>query len=71
MNKAVRPAGKTLVLLSRGGKIGDEELLDKARLALETGVAGFLFGRNLWQSPYEDGSLITAKLKEVIREDQT
>jgi class I fructose-bisphosphate aldolase len=71
MDKAARPAGKTPISLSRGGKIGDEEFLDKARLALEARVAGSLFGRNLWQSPYEDGLRMTAKLRQVIREDQT
>jgi len=64
----VRPAGKTLVFLFGGGKIVDEELLNKARLALEARVAGSLFGRGLRQSPYEDRLRMKAKLKELMLE---
>ena len=71
MNKVVRPAGKTLISLSGGGNIRDEDLLERARPALEAGVAGFLFSRNQWRSPYEVSLRMTPKLKEVIREDQT
>jgi DhnA family fructose-bisphosphate aldolase class Ia len=71
MNKVVCPAGKTLVLLSGGGKIRHEELPEHARPALEARVAGFLFSRNQWQSPYEVSLRMTAKLWQVSREDQT
>jgi len=68
MNKVVRPAGKTLVFLFGGGKSVDEELLNKARLALEARVAGSLYGRGLRQSPYEDSLRMTAKLKDLTLE---
>ena len=71
MNKVVRSTAMTLVLLSRGGKIVDEELLNKARLALEARVAGSLFGRDLRQSPYEDSLRMTAKLKDLMLEYPT
>jgi len=60
-----------MVLLSGGSKISDEDLLEKACLALEAGVTGFLFGRNLWQRPYEEGLRVTAALKKLMLEYPT
>ncbi len=68
IKRVVRSAGKSMVLLSGGSKISDEDLFEKARLALEAGVTGFLFGRNLWQRPYEEGLRITAALKKLLLE---
>ena len=68
MNKVVRPAGKTLVFLFGGGKIVGEELLNKARLALEAGVAGSLFGRDRRQSTCHDSLRMTAKLTGLMLE---
>ena len=48
MKKVVSSAGKTLVLLSGGGMIRDEELLDKVRIAMSAGATGLTFGRNMW-----------------------
>jgi class I fructose-bisphosphate aldolase len=70
MNKVVRPAGKTLSLPSGGDNVRDEDLLEQARPALEAGVAGFLFSRNQWRSPYEVSLRMTAKLKELMLEYQ-
>ncbi len=66
MRQVVRSAGKAMVLVSGGSKKSDEDLLEKARIALEAGAAGFLFGRNLWQRPFEDGLAITQRLKELM-----
>lgn len=68
IKKVVQSAGKAMVLLSGGSKISDEDLLEKARLALEAGATGFLFGRNLWQRPHEEGLRITAELKKLMLE---
>ncbi len=48
MKKVVTSAGKTLVLVSRGGMIRDEDLLDKVRIAMSAGATGLTFGRNMW-----------------------
>lgn len=71
IKKVVRSAGKAMVLLSGGSKVSDEDLFEKARLALEAGVTGFLFGRNLWQRPYEEGLRVTAALKKLMLEYPT
>ncbi len=66
MEKVVASAGKTMVLFSGGSKISDEDLLLKARLCMEAGATGLIFGRNMWQRPFEDGLAVTEKLKEIL-----
>jgi len=65
--KVVRSAGKTLVLISGGSKMGDEDLLHKARLAMDAGVTGLIFGRNLWQRKRDDSLAITTRIHEMLK----
>jgi class I fructose-bisphosphate aldolase len=65
--KVVASAGKTMVLFSGGSKISDEDLLEKARICMEQGATGLIFGRNMWQRPFEEGLAMTAKIKEMMR----
>lgn len=66
VEKVVASAGKTLVLFSGGSKISDEDLLRKARISMEAGATGLIFGRNMWQRPYEEGLRITEQVKQVL-----
>lgn len=66
VRKVIGSAGKTLVLFSGGGKIDDEEILHKARVCLEEGAAGLIFGRNLWQREWDDALKIVRDLKDMI-----
>ena len=68
VRKVIKSAGKTLVLFSGGSMLSDEDLLYKAKVCLEEGAAGFLFGRNLWQRKWEDALEITEKLKKMMLE---
>jgi class I fructose-bisphosphate aldolase len=65
--KIVRSAGRTLVLISGGSKMGDEDLLHKARLAMDAGVTGLIFGRNLWQRKWDDSLAITTRIHEMLK----
>jgi class I fructose-bisphosphate aldolase len=65
--KVVRSAGRTLVLISGGSKVGDEDLLHKARLAMDAGVTGLIFGRNLWQRKWDDSLAITTRIHEMLK----
>lgn len=65
--KVVASAGKTMVLFSGGSKISDEDLLEKARICMEQGATGLIFGRNMWQRPFQEGLAMTAKIKEMMR----
>lgn len=63
----VRCAGSTGVLVSGGSKLGDEDLLNKVKIAVAAGVGGLIFGRNMWQREYKEALKITEKVKEVLR----
>ncbi|HLW37680.1 MAG TPA: hypothetical protein VKR99_04575 [Candidatus Eremiobacteraceae bacterium] len=67
IRKVVKSAGRTLVLISGGSKVSDEDLLHKARIAMEAGVTGLIFGRNLWQRPFDDAMTITHRIHELLK----
>jgi class I fructose-bisphosphate aldolase len=64
--KVIASAGKTMVLFSGGSKISDKDLLEKARICMEQGATGLIFGRNMWQRPFQEGLAMTAKIKEMM-----
>jgi len=66
VEKVVESAGKTMVLFSGGSKASDEDLLTKARICMESGATGLIFGRNMWQRPFEEGLRITEQVKDVL-----
>lgn len=68
MAKVIRSAGRTLVLLSGGAKISDADLMHKARVALEAGATGFIFGRNVWQRPRPEALAIARQLRDMLAE---
>jgi class I fructose-bisphosphate aldolase len=66
VEKVVRSAGTAFVLFSGGSKIGDADLLEKARLVMEAGATGLIFGRNMWQRPMADALRLTGEIKRLI-----
>lgn len=68
MEKVVKSAGRTMVLVSGGSKISDEDLLDKVKISLEAGVSGLIFGRNMWQRKLDDALKLTEKIKRIMSE---
>ena len=66
VRKVVESAGKTMVLFSGGSKIGDKDLLEKARICMEQGATGLIFGRNMWQRPFDEGLSITKKVFDIM-----
>jgi class I fructose-bisphosphate aldolase len=66
VEKVVRSAGQAFVLFSGGSKMGDEDLLDKARLVMEAGATGLIFGRNMWQRPMAEALRLTGEIKRLI-----
>jgi len=67
VRQVIKTAGRTMVIISGGSKMGDEDLLDKARLVMENGATGLIFGRNLWQRPMDEALAITAKIHELMK----
>ncbi|MCK4404838.1 MAG: fructose-bisphosphate aldolase, partial [candidate division Zixibacteria bacterium] len=68
MEKVVKSAGRTLVLVSGGSKISDEDLLEKVKISLEAGVTGLIFGRNMWQRKLDEALKLTEKIKRIMSE---
>jgi len=68
MQKAVRSAGRTLVLVSGGSRLSDEDVLRKARLCFEAGAAGLIFGRNMWQRPMDEALRLTRRVHDLARD---
>ena len=66
--KVVESAGRAMVLVSGGEKIGDAELLEKARMSMDAGATGIIFGRNMWQRPRADALRMTRELHAIFRE---
>lgn len=66
--KVVESAGRCLVLVSGGEKVGDDQLLAKVRSSLDAGATGIIFGRNLWQRPYDEALRITRQLHAIFSE---
>ncbi|HXW51630.1 MAG TPA: hypothetical protein VEJ41_06525 [Candidatus Acidoferrales bacterium] len=67
IHKVVRSAGRTLVLISGGSKISDEDLIHKARIAMEAGVTGLIFGRNVWQRRFDQAMAITQRIQDMLK----
>jgi class I fructose-bisphosphate aldolase len=66
IDAVVRSANRTMVLVSGGSKAGDEAMLTKARQSMEAGATGLIFGRNVWQRPYEESLRFIDQLKEIL-----
>ena len=65
--RIVKSAGRVPVLVSGGSKIGDDDLIDKVRISMEAGAIGIIFGRNMWQRPFDQALAITERVqKEVL-----
>lgn len=67
-HKVVQSAGRALVLVSGGEKVGDAELLTKVRSSMDAGATGIIFGRNLWQRPWAEALELTRHLHAIFRE---
>ena len=66
MARVVDSAGRTMVLISGGSQTTDDELLRRMEFIMKAGVTGIIFGRNMWQRPYDDAIAIGKKFKEMM-----
>ncbi len=66
--KVVESAGRALVLVSGGEKVDDTDLLEKVRMSMAGGATGIIFGRNLWQRPWDDALRISREVHAIFRE---
>jgi class I fructose-bisphosphate aldolase len=68
LSHVVASAGRTLTIMSGGSKRSDEELLEDVKTALEAGVTGFIFGRNMWQRRFGEGLGMAEKIGKLLRD---
>jgi len=68
VQRVVETAGKSMVLFSGGSKVSDEDLLEKARITIEQGATGLIFGRNMWQRPMDEALALTERIKDMLRQ---
>jgi len=64
----VRSANRTLLLVSGGEKLGDEAMLEKARLSMDAGATGLIFGRNVWQRTHLESMRFVAALRAILEQ---
>ena len=67
LRKVVKSAGRTLVLVSGGSKMGDDATIHKARIAMEAGCVGLIFGRNMWQRKWDDAVSMASRMHELMK----
>jgi fructose-bisphosphate aldolase, class I len=63
IDAVVRSANRTLLLVSGGERAGDEAMLEKARLSMEAGATGLIFGRNVWQREHRESLAFVTRLQ--------
>jgi len=68
LSHVVASAGRTLTLMSGGAKRTDDELFDDVKVALEAGVTGFIFGRNMWQRRFGEALEVAGKITKMTQE---
>jgi class I fructose-bisphosphate aldolase len=66
LQRVVRSAGRCLVLFSGGSKMDAEAAIAKVDLCMRAGAAGIIFGRNLWQRPYDEALALSRRVHEVM-----
>ncbi len=64
----VESAGRTLVLFSGGEMQGEGNVIEKARTAMDAGATGLIFGRNVWQRPFDEALKLGREIAEMLRD---
>jgi fructose-bisphosphate aldolase, class I len=65
--RVVESAGRCMVLFSGGSKLGDDDLMNRAETAMKAGATGLIFGRNMWQRPFDEALAITERVQEMMK----
>jgi class I fructose-bisphosphate aldolase len=68
LSRVVRSAGRALVLVSGGSKLGDEDTVRKAHTAMQSGCVGLIFGRNMWQRKWDEALSMASRIREILKE---
>ena len=66
VRQVVESAGRSLVVLSGGSKVDDDQLLGQTRMIMEAGGTGVIYGRNVWQRSHSEAQEILEQIKEIM-----
>jgi class I fructose-bisphosphate aldolase len=66
IRQCVASAGRSLVVLSGGSKVDDEQLLEQTRSIMQAGGSGVIYGRNVWQREWSEAVEIIEQIKEIM-----
>jgi class I fructose-bisphosphate aldolase len=66
ITQCVESAGRSLVVLSGGSKIDDDQLLQQTRFVMQAGGSGVIYGRNVWQREWSEALEIISQIKEIM-----
>ena len=65
-NRLVRSAGRSMVLFSGGSKVSDDDLMNQVETSMNAGATGIIFGRNMWQRPFDEALAISKRVTETF-----
>jgi class I fructose-bisphosphate aldolase len=68
VHMVVESAGRTLVLFSGGEMQGEGSVIDKARIGMDSGATGLIFGRNIWQRPFDEALALSKQILDMMRD---
>jgi class I fructose-bisphosphate aldolase len=66
IRQCVQSAGRSLVVLSGGSKVDDDQLLEQTRSIMQAGGSGVIYGRNVWQREWSAARDIIEQIKEIM-----
>ncbi len=66
IRQCVESAGRSLVVLSGGSRVDDDQLLQQTRFIMEAGGSGVIYGRNVWQREWSEALEIVQQIKEIM-----
>ncbi len=66
IRSVVESAGRSLVVLSGGSRIDDEQLLEQTRFIMGAGGSGVIYGRNVWQREWSEAVEMIDQIKELM-----
>ncbi len=71
IDRVVRSANRTLLLVSGGSRAGDEAMLEKARESMDAGATGLIWGRNVWQRGHDESLRFVERIREILEKYPT
>lgn len=66
LEQVIRSAGHSLVIFAGGEKAQGESALEKAQMCMEAGATGLIFGRNVWQRPYDEAIALSQSIHQLL-----